>query len=107
MTEMTTNKKLGTLKVALAAAVCAAGVWGGSLLLADKAVGAEAGVRQKLAKRQAKAKAAEAEKQVQQLIDRGLEYLKTQQKEDGGWQGEKDPPAITAIVLKAFVQDDK
>src|SRR5688572_21116524 len=41
---------------------------------------------------------------VQTLIDKGLAYLKTQQKPDGGWQGEQDPPAITAIVLKAFVQ---
>src|SRR2546426_4046208 len=32
-------------------------------------------------------------------------YLKSQQKSDGGWQGEKDPPALTAIVLRAFVQD--
>src|SRR5688500_16939086 len=43
----------------------------------------------------------------QELIDRGLAYLKSQQKPDGGWQGENDPPAITAIVLKAFVQDEK
>ena len=43
----------------------------------------------------------------QELIDRGLEYLKRQQKPDGGWQGENDPPAMTAIVLKAFVQDEK
>lgn len=43
----------------------------------------------------------------QLLIDKGLAYLKTQQKPDGSWQGEKDPPALTAIVLKAFVQDGK
>ena len=43
----------------------------------------------------------------QKLIDSGLAYLKTQQKPDGSWQNEKDPPAMTAIVLKAFVQDDK
>src|SRR4051812_26286823 len=45
--------------------------------------------------------------QAQALIDRGLAYLKSQQKPDGSWQTEKDPPAITAIVLKAFVQDAK
>lgn len=41
------------------------------------------------------------------LVDRGVEYLKTQQKPDGGWQDEKDPPAITALVLRAIVLDDK
>ena len=38
-------------------------------------------------------------------IDKGLAYLKSQQKPDGSWQNEKDPPAMTAVVLKAFVQD--
>jgi squalene-hopene/tetraprenyl-beta-curcumene cyclase len=44
---------------------------------------------------------------VQYLIDRGLNYLKSQQKPDGGWQRETDPPGVTAIVLRAFVQDEK
>src|SRR5688500_8738363 len=44
---------------------------------------------------------------VQYLIDRGLNYLKSQQKPDGGWQRETDPPGVTAIVLRAFVQDSK
>jgi squalene-hopene/tetraprenyl-beta-curcumene cyclase len=44
---------------------------------------------------------------VQYLIDRGLNFLKSQQKDDGGWQRETDPPGITAIVLRAFVQDEK
>ena len=43
----------------------------------------------------------------QAMIDEGLNFLKSQQKPDGGWQSEKDPPAITAIVLRAFVQHDK
>ncbi|HRK31085.1 MAG TPA: terpene cyclase/mutase family protein [Tepidisphaeraceae bacterium] len=43
----------------------------------------------------------------QRMIDRGIDYLKSQQKPDGGWQGDRDPPAITAIALKAIVQDDK
>lgn len=50
---------------------------------------------------------AQALQRAQQLIDKGLAFLKSQQKPDGSWQGEKDPPALTAIVLKAFVQDDK
>jgi squalene-hopene/tetraprenyl-beta-curcumene cyclase len=41
----------------------------------------------------------------QAQIDRGLAFLKSQQQPDGGWQLGEDPPAITAIALKAFVQD--
>jgi len=37
-------------------------------------------------------------------IDRGLAYLKAKQMPDGGWAAPADPPAITALVLKAFVQ---
>jgi squalene-hopene/tetraprenyl-beta-curcumene cyclase len=48
-----------------------------------------------------------AAEQAQALIDKGLVYLKSQQKSDGGWQSQADPPAMTAIVLKAFVQDAK
>jgi squalene-hopene/tetraprenyl-beta-curcumene cyclase len=43
----------------------------------------------------------------QAVIDRGLAALKSKQNEDGGWQRPNDPPAITAIVLKAFVQDPR
>lgn len=43
----------------------------------------------------------------QMLIDKGLANLKGLQRPDGSWQGEKDPPALTAIVLRAFVQDEK
>ncbi|HEY8749114.1 MAG TPA: hypothetical protein VIM11_14115 [Tepidisphaeraceae bacterium] len=41
----------------------------------------------------------------QAMVDKGLAYLKEHQKPDGGWQEAADPPAITAIVIKAFVQD--
>lgn len=41
----------------------------------------------------------------QAALDKALAYLKTQQKPDGGWQGEKDPPAFTAIVLTSLVGD--
>ncbi len=44
---------------------------------------------------------------VQASIDKALSYLKAQQKPDGGWQGEKDPPALTALPLKVFAQDPK
>jgi squalene-hopene/tetraprenyl-beta-curcumene cyclase len=43
----------------------------------------------------------------QALIDKGLDYLKTQQKPDHSWQRDSDPPAVTAIVLKAFMGDKK
>lgn len=38
------------------------------------------------------------------LINSGLEFLKTQQKTDGSWQNPQEPIGVTAIVLKAFVQ---
>jgi len=50
-------------------------------------------------------KAASPDQRAQQLIDRGLEYLKTQQNPDGGWQKENDPPGITAIVLRGFARN--
>jgi len=41
----------------------------------------------------------------QQTIEKGLDFLKKQQQGDGGWQkSDKEPVAITALVLKAFVQ---
>jgi squalene-hopene/tetraprenyl-beta-curcumene cyclase len=44
----------------------------------------------------------------QAIIDKGLSYLKAQQQADGGWQkSEKEPAAVTAIALRAFVQDSK
>jgi squalene-hopene/tetraprenyl-beta-curcumene cyclase len=43
----------------------------------------------------------------QAAIDKGLEYLKSQQKPDGTWERPGDPPAISALVLKAFMQDSK
>jgi len=41
----------------------------------------------------------------QSTIDKSLTYLKSQQKPDFGWQGTEDPPGITALVLRAFVDD--
>src|SRR5205823_5341181 len=40
------------------------------------------------------------DQRAQQLTDRGLTYLKSQQKPDGGWQSANDPPGVTAIVLR-------
>jgi len=41
----------------------------------------------------------------QQLIDKGLTYLKQQQKPDGGWETTpQDPPGITALALRAFME---
>jgi squalene-hopene/tetraprenyl-beta-curcumene cyclase len=38
-------------------------------------------------------------------VAQGLAYLQKNQQTDGGWQAPSDPPAITSIVVKAFVQD--
>jgi squalene-hopene/tetraprenyl-beta-curcumene cyclase len=38
---------------------------------------------------------------------KGLDYLKAQQKPDFSWQNESDPPGISAIVLRAFMTDSK
>jgi squalene-hopene/tetraprenyl-beta-curcumene cyclase len=43
--------------------------------------------------------------QVQTIVDRGLTFLKQQQESDGSWQQTGEPPAITAITIKAFIQD--
>lgn len=45
--------------------------------------------------------------QADRVISKGLEYLKTQQHPDFSWQTPSDPPAITAIVLKAYMGDPK
>ena len=45
--------------------------------------------------------------QADQLIARGLEYLKARQKPDGGWASDREPPAITALVLRGFVRSDQ
>ena len=37
-------------------------------------------------------------------IDRGLAYLKAHQQPDGSWGAATDPPAVTALAVKAFVQ---
>lgn len=41
------------------------------------------------------------------MIERGLGYLRRYQKPDGSWQSENQPPAITAIVLRAFVLEPR
>jgi hypothetical protein len=43
----------------------------------------------------------------EQLAAKGLEFLKSKQNPDGGWQAEGEPTGMTAIVLKAFVQDGR
>ncbi len=50
----------------------------------------------------ASARAESADDKTKALIDKGLAYLKTQQKPDGTWQGQDEPPALTAIAAKAF-----
>ncbi|MBN2561393.1 MAG: terpene cyclase/mutase family protein [Phycisphaerae bacterium] len=43
--------------------------------------------------------------EAQKAISRGLAYLRSKQDKDGGWTA-KYGPAVTAIVTKAFAQDD-
>ena len=40
----------------------------------------------------------------QAAIDRGLAYLKAHQRPDGSWGDAGEPPAVTALAVKAFVQ---
>ncbi|MGF1635186.1 MAG: prenyltransferase/squalene oxidase repeat-containing protein [Phycisphaerae bacterium] len=47
----------------------------------------------------------QAKQEVQELIDGGLAFLKSQQAEDGAWMSERGAPAYTALALKAFVQE--
>jgi len=48
---------------------------------------------------------ADAKSKAQQLIDKGLAFLATQQAENGGWMAQRGAPAITALALKGFAQD--
>jgi squalene-hopene/tetraprenyl-beta-curcumene cyclase len=42
----------------------------------------------------------------QTMIDRGLAFLKSAQRDDGGFLPPQAPPAIDALVLRAFVQEE-
>lgn len=44
------------------------------------------------------------QQRAQRLIDRGLDYLASQQSPEGGWLAQRGAPAITALALKAFAQ---
>jgi squalene-hopene/tetraprenyl-beta-curcumene cyclase len=55
----------------------------------------------------AAADAPAVEGKIQSIIDKALAFLKSQQQEDGSWQKAGQPPALTAIPLKAFSQDPK
>jgi squalene-hopene/tetraprenyl-beta-curcumene cyclase len=44
-----------------------------------------------------------AASRAQEVLNKSSEYLKSRQKPDGGWQNDKEPPAMTALVLKAIV----
>src|SRR5258705_1371366 len=52
------------------------------------------------------AKVSDSER-AQAMVDRAIDFMKSQQQPDGGWQTGPQPPAITAVVLRAIVQDEK
>src|SRR5688500_7895388 len=41
------------------------------------------------------------------VASKAVDYLTSKQQPDGAWHTEKAPPAISAIVLKALVQDER
>ena len=49
---------------------------------------------------------AKLQAKAEKAVEKGYAFLKTRQAEDGSWLG-KQYPAITGIVLKAFLMDDK
>src|SRR5215216_4033622 len=46
-----------------------------------------------------------SQEKVQASIDRAIAFLKSKQLADGGWNNEKEPPAYTAIALRALAQE--
>lgn len=49
-----------------------------------------------------------ADQRAQAVLNKGLDFLKAQQKPDGGWQqGQRDLPGVTALVVRAFVADPR
>jgi len=40
-------------------------------------------------------------------VDKGFAFLKAQEKPDNSWQAEVDPPGVSALVLKSFMEDDR
>jgi squalene-hopene/tetraprenyl-beta-curcumene cyclase len=49
----------------------------------------------------------DAAAKAQATIDKSLAYLKSIQQPDGGWQKGSEPPAITALVLRALLESGK
>src|SRR5688572_3030366 len=43
------------------------------------------------------------EQRLQAAMNKGVDFLKSKQNPDGGWHGEKEPPAVTALVLRSIV----
>jgi len=40
-------------------------------------------------------------------VDKSFDYLKKQEKPDFSWQSEVDPPGVSALVLKSFMEDER
>src|SRR2546422_10981212 len=48
-----------------------------------------------------------ASERAQAMVDRGIDFMKSQQQADGGWQTGPQPPAITAVVVRGIVEGEK
>ena len=90
--------RMNSKRVAAAGAAILSAAVGAALVQAPTAAAAPAPVSTSSAPSSARDVAAQAKA----VLDRSVEFLKSQQKPDGGWQNEKDPPAATALVLKAI-----
>jgi squalene-hopene/tetraprenyl-beta-curcumene cyclase len=93
------------MKKLLLAGVVVSAVLAPSLRAQDRMEQENAALKAQNRELQGNLNAEKTQQKLQAAIDKGLEYLKSQQKPDGGWAGEKEPPAFTALVLRTLVKD--
>jgi len=52
-------------------------------------------------------RAADTMTQATATVDKSFDFLKKQQRPDNSWQDAVDPPGMSALVLKAFMEDER